>query len=119
MIKYLHNLPNCTKYIHDLLDMIENDMLIVLSVDRKRERAPVLLKKLDEMNQKCIDDVEYCMKKAPSKRMFRAPAGTEARLNENAMNMVTKNSMRGKLLTHVPERPVHKSMREDELEKVD
>jgi hypothetical protein len=118
MIDNLHNHPNCTDYIHELLEIIEKDMMIVLSVDRERKRSPELLKKLDHMNQKCKDDVDYCMKKTPTRRTFQAPIGTEARLSENAMKMVKQNSMLEKLSTHVPKRPVQKSLREDELEKV-
>ncbi|TVY23266.1 Proline-rich receptor-like protein kinase [Lachnellula hyalina] len=117
MIDDLHNHPNCTKYIHDMLEIIEKDMIVVLN--QERTRSPKLLKKLNEMNQKCIDDVDYCMKKTPVKRTFQAPIGTEARLSENAMNMVTKNNMRGRLSTHVPKRPVQKSPRVEELENVD
>jgi len=101
-----------------LLKIIEEDMLIVLSVDRQRKRSPVLLRKLNEMNQKCIDGVDYCMQKTPFRPVRQAQTGTEVRLNDNAMKWVTKNEMRKKLPTHVPQRPVYKTLREDDLEKV-
>lgn len=117
MIDGLHNHPKCTDFVHDLLNIIEKDMMVVLSVDRQRKRSPDLLKKLNDMNQKCLDDVDYCMKKTPFRRMFRAPTGTQAPLNENAMKMAKK--MQGRLSTHVPVRPVHKTLGENELKNVD
>ncbi|CZR63862.1 uncharacterized protein PAC_13759 [Phialocephala subalpina] len=119
MINDLHNHQDSTDYVHDFLDIIEDDMLVVLSVDRQRQRSPELLERLDKMNQKCIDDVNYCTRKTPPpiRRIVRVSTGTEARLNDNAMKMVEKNNVRSRLSTHVPrpEKPVHKSMREEEL----
>ena len=120
-INDLHNDERCTQYIHDFLDVIENDMLVVLSADRQRKRSPVLLGKLNDMHQKCLTNAEYCLEKIPIKRLYRTPTGTEARLNATATGWIAKNNMRQVLSKHQlePDRRIHKSRQPEELEKVD
>lgn len=52
-INGLHHNPNCTNYIHDLLNLIQRDMLQVDSIQRKR--CAEIKKALDGMLEKCID----------------------------------------------------------------
>jgi hypothetical protein len=120
-IDNLHNHPNCTDYIHNLLDIIEKDMLVVLSTDQGRERSPVLLNKLTSMHQNCINDANYCSEKTPRRRLFRAPTGTIARLGSEAKGMVNKNNMRNKLTPNIlqPGKSYHRSLRKEDLENVD
>jgi hypothetical protein len=119
-INGLHKHHNCTNFIHAFLDLIEQDMLIVLSVDQpQRGLSGELLKKLNELHDKCMEDEKYCMERSPKLRPYRAPTGTEARLNNTAMKWVAKNNMEKKLPTHKPERPVHKPLRPEQLGMVD
>jgi hypothetical protein len=99
MINDLHRHPNCTNYVHDLLNMIEDDMLIVISTDQPRGTSPALFQRLSDMNQRCNEEAGYCMAKTPS-RLVRVPTGTRARLAPGAEEMLIKNNMQDRLPTH-------------------
>ena len=101
MINDLHRHPNCTNYVHDLLNMIEDDMLIVISTDQPRGTSSALLQRLSDMNQRCIEEATYCMAKTPDPyRLVRVPTGTRARLAPEAEEMLIKNNMQDRLPTH-------------------
>jgi len=95
-------------------------MLIVLSTDQVRERSPALLKKFNDMHQRCTN-ADYCTKKTPFQRLFRAPTGTIVKLAIKATDMVDKNGMQGKLATHILEsgKSYHTSLKKEDLERVD
>ena len=94
-------------------------MLVVLSADKQRQSTPVLLKKLNDMHNKCLTDANYCLKKIPLKRIYRTPTGTEAKLNETATGWIAKNDMRQVLTRHQlePGKRIHKSLQPEELKK--
>jgi hypothetical protein len=120
MINTLHNDPHCTDYIHDFLDIIETDMLVVLSAEQTRERSPSLLDKLKGIHEKCgIED--YCLKKTPKECQFQPPLRIEAKLSEKARDMIARHKMLDKLSKHIPDpdKPIHRSLRPDELDNVD
>ncbi|KAF3765539.1 kinase-like protein [Cryphonectria parasitica EP155] len=107
-ISDLHSDENCTLWMHDLLDLVEEGMLVVLSEDRKRKTSHSLLEILREMDQKCQFDEHYCLRKARYAKLRRAPAGTLAELNEEAKKMV--NEMKPDLKEHKRDgRELHKS----------
>jgi hypothetical protein len=90
----LHNSPGCTKYIHELLDVIQTSMIVVLSLEAQRIRSGSLLMKLEAMHQK-IGDPAYSLQPCPENRAFSPPIGAEAKLNEHAMKRI--NGVRGPL----------------------
>jgi hypothetical protein len=96
-------------------------MLVVISTDQVRARSPFLLNKFNEMHRKCNNDLDYCMRKSPIQRLFRAPTGTKARLAVKAKDMVDKNNMRGKLTLHKlePGKSYHESPGKEVLENLD
>jgi hypothetical protein len=121
MINDLHHHGNCTAYVHGLLDIIENDMLIVLSTDQHRAGSPVLLEKFEEMHRKCLNQVNYCMEKTPDpERLVRVPTGTRARLASEAYDMVEKNNMKGRLTMHRLEdgKRYHQSLSAEDFKKI-
>ncbi|KAE9364081.1 kinase-like protein [Stipitochalara longipes BDJ] len=69
----MHNDKRCSQFIHDALDIIETDMLVVLSQERKRSESGPLKKKFGDLLSKCMDDndLEYCTKGAPQRRLLR------------------------------------------------
>jgi hypothetical protein len=98
MINDLHRHRNCTAYVHDLLDMIEDHMLIVISTDQLRGTSPALLKKLNDMHRRCMEEEGYCMEKTPEPdRLVKVPPATTARLAPRAEEMVIKNKMQERL----------------------
>lgn len=83
----LHNHPGCTVYIHELLDIIQTSMIVLLTQETNRIRSGPLLKKLEAMHKK-IEDPIYSQIPCPKKREFRPPIGVEAKLNEHAMGRI-------------------------------
>ncbi|KAF2714314.1 hypothetical protein K504DRAFT_394598 [Pleomassaria siparia CBS 279.74] len=62
-INTLHELPNCTEYFHELLVMIQNDMLVVES--NQRRSCASIWTRLNNMHEKCQTDKDYAMTTNP------------------------------------------------------
>ncbi|OAL02957.1 hypothetical protein IQ06DRAFT_375626 [Phaeosphaeriaceae sp. SRC1lsM3a] len=62
-IDHLHRHQKCTDFIHELLNMIKEKMLIVESSERKS--CEVIWRCLDEMYQKCAADADYAASSNP------------------------------------------------------
>jgi hypothetical protein len=75
----MHNNKRCSQFIHDALDIIETEMLVVLSQERKRSESGPLKKKFGDLLSKCMDDsdLEYCTKGAPQRRLLRYGTGVD------------------------------------------
>jgi hypothetical protein len=110
----LHNLPGCTKYIHELLDVIQTSMIVVLSLETQRIRSGSLLKKLEAMHKK-IGDPTYSLQPCPKERAFSPPLGAEAKLNEHAMKRI--NGVHGPL--DIYERRTAIPMTVEQMEQID
>ncbi|KAG7415186.1 Cyclin-dependent kinase-like 4 [Fusarium oxysporum f. sp. rapae] len=66
----LHNKPGCSPYVHDLLDIIHEDMLVV---DQNRRKSMVgLFDSVDEMHQRAIDSVDYIRAPEPREVIMEA-----------------------------------------------
>jgi hypothetical protein len=65
-LESLYEHPDCTQYLHDLLDLIQSRMLFIESDEPrlKRIKAPELLKETKRMREQCKEK-EYCMVKCP------------------------------------------------------
>ncbi|KAF2122404.1 hypothetical protein BDV96DRAFT_483175 [Lophiotrema nucula] len=62
-INRLHQHPKCTEYFHVFLDMIENNMLAVDSINR--QSCETTWKHLKDMYEKCRIDLFYAIEKNP------------------------------------------------------
>jgi hypothetical protein len=111
----LHNDPNCSQFIHDALDIIEKEMLVVLSQDRKRSSSKELRLKLQDIHSKCLGSEDYCTKGVPKPRLFRAATAVLVPLNETAEKTIEEYHT--VLPTH--EGKTRRSMLPLELEKID
>ena len=82
----LHNNPKCSQFVHDALDIIQNEMLVVLSQDRKRSLSGPLKKKFGDLYSTCMNDsdVDYCTKGDPQRRLVRYGTGVTVIPSENA-----------------------------------
>lgn len=110
----LHGEPNCSPWIHDLLDLIEKHMLLVPSPEIQRKSAHYLLGQLQVMDQKTSDE-EYCSAKKPQDRLrtWTKPIGVLSGLNETARRHV--NHVKPKLDTFNSEgRILHRSLMPNE-----
>ncbi|CAO2653795.1 Nn.00g032060.m01.CDS01 [Neocucurbitaria sp. VM-36] len=88
-IRKLHNLPTCTNYFHDLLDLIETKMVITLSQGQNRISSPRLLTTLEQMHKRVIDPMDgYGRQSNPRKQSIREPEPVDANLNIMAKKMV-------------------------------
>lgn len=104
----LHEDERCPTFIHNILDMIENEMLIILSndgdltsVSRDRSSSTTLKRKLQEFVSKCEVDDEYCFQGRPDRdRPLRAPTVVVAPLNREAEDSIQMH--KPTLLSHNP-----------------
>ncbi|KAH8802630.1 kinase-like domain-containing protein [Xylogone sp. PMI_703] len=120
-IDELHNHEHCSQFIHDALDVIKNDMLVVLSKDRKRASSGDLRKKFGNIHSQCMDDkrFDYCLKGVPNKPMLtRAATAVEVHLNEMAKSAISEH--KPDLSTFDPAiEKMREAMQKTELENMD
>ncbi|KAL8381816.1 hypothetical protein RB595_005872 [Gaeumannomyces hyphopodioides] len=99
VVKYmekLHAHPACTNYLHHLLELVHNDMLVVMSPTRQRIRAKPLSDRLRNLHQReWKGDPAYFLQPAPwpGCKIERHPA-VEAPLVANARSMLAGQSGR-------------------------
>ncbi|KAF2188522.1 hypothetical protein K469DRAFT_565361, partial [Zopfia rhizophila CBS 207.26] len=107
-IDELHRHPNCTEYFHELLVMIQHDMLEVESSSRKS--CQEVYQKLDAMYRQCRIDEAYAMKSNPwaTTTLTAEPRmhSTKVDMEEEAEGVIAKNSS---MLPIHPGRPEKKS----------
>lgn len=106
-IQRLHEDERCPALIHDILDMIENEMLVILSRDdkesgaRDRSSSTTLKRKLQGWVSKCEVDDGYCFRGQPHpRRPVRAPTVVVAPLNKEAEDCIQMH--KPALLSHNP-----------------
>ncbi|KAF2477886.1 kinase-like protein [Lindgomyces ingoldianus] len=83
----LHAHPGCTGYIHDLLDIIHDKMIVVLSKKMERIRSGPLLAKIEELHRN-VAAKDYGQIPLPKERKYAPPIGVRAELNEHARDRV-------------------------------
>lgn len=79
----LHQQPGCTEYFHDLLDIIHDDMIVVLSKDKDRIRSEALLRKIKVLHSK-VTDFQYGSELRPRVNRYDEPIAVKTELKENA-----------------------------------
>ncbi|KXX83292.1 Cyclin-dependent kinase-like 4 [Madurella mycetomatis] len=92
----LHGLKTCTQFIHDALDIIEDEMLVVISEERTRTRSTPLRRKFEKMYQKCVVDAAYETKGLARHHTLRQIIPVEAKVKKDALTLNGKlSSYRG------------------------
>jgi hypothetical protein len=93
-------------------------MLVVLAADKTRSSSTMLKANFNTIHEKCMESTDYCMKRVPTPMptIVRAATAVEANLNDTAREMISK--VKPKLSTHKGP-PPRKSMRPEEMKKVD
>jgi serine/threonine protein kinase len=95
--KQLHGHPHCTKYLHNLLDVVENDMLVVLSPHTERLSSSRILAKFQQMHARAVDDSAYCEHPCPSNNTWKAKATVEVDIHSLiAMRAAANNDIHPK-----------------------
>jgi serine/threonine protein kinase len=90
----LHADPMCTQFIHELLDLIENKMIIVITPGHERIRSGDLLVKLSEMCDKVSDpESSYGSKPCPKKQPLKECLPVDALLISRTKDLVKDNSL--------------------------
>ena len=67
---YLHGHQACTQYLHNFLDLIENEMLLIETNDvnsNKRIECGRLVYKLKSIRDKCLNNPGYALMPTPRK----------------------------------------------------
>lgn len=114
----LHNHERCSDFIHDFLKVIEDQMLVVLSEDKKRSTSRHLRTQLEIMYAKCTDDANDNYWEASSVRRPYVSKGAipvDIEFNENAKQTIAE----GKPELSVYVGPTRRSMSFQEWKKLD
>lgn len=113
-MRELHGERNCTPWIHDLLDLIEEHMLLVPSPHKQRKPASYLLAELRRMDRKTSSE-NYCIAGDPQDRLssWSKPIGVLSELSEMAQRHV--NEVNPRLDTYISDgKALHRSLMPDE-----
>jgi serine/threonine protein kinase len=103
-IDELHEHPNCTEYFHELLVMIQHDMLVVESSERKS--CAGIWKRLDHMHERCHRERDYAVASNPWCRLMKKQPPPRNGKTENALLAVQND--RPNLPTKSPALPSFK-----------
>ncbi|KAF2964221.1 hypothetical protein GQX73_g9348 [Xylaria multiplex] len=91
-ITLLHRRHNCTQFIHDILDLIQNDMLVINAANRIRSGE--LLYQLKRMHNQAVDDngTDYIRKPCPSQRLEQVIPVLEAKVDDKIRDLILKET---------------------------
>ena len=92
-IARLHNRAGCTEYMHDFLDIVEQQMLLVNSI--RRARSGDIVRALQSLHIKAQDKkgVDYILRPSPSPRNHsQQPAVLEAKVDDDVPLLLVKQS---------------------------
>ncbi|KAF2467328.1 uncharacterized protein BDR25DRAFT_267485 [Lindgomyces ingoldianus] len=81
-IAELHSNDRCTQYFHEFLDIIEDNMIVVLSKNSRRSQSSEILGKLTTLHQKVTENKDYCQRPCPMFQRPKTKAAVEVVLNE-------------------------------------
>ncbi|CAN9195088.1 unnamed protein product [Alternaria sp. RS040] len=100
-IARIHADRSCTRFIHDLLDLIEEKMLVVIAPDSERIGSSELYAELDKMYTRvCNPTDNYCQRPCPEeKRVAKDSVPVDACLSEQALGLVRRTNPRLKSVT--------------------
>jgi len=94
----LHNHEACTDLIHDFLDLIQREMIIVESADGKRATCDRVRNRLREIERKCQSSVAYYTKatqRALPDENEDEQIAVVIQLTDNALESVRRNNKEG------------------------
>ncbi|KAF2687631.1 kinase-like protein [Lentithecium fluviatile CBS 122367] len=95
-ITKLHNHPSCTQYFHDLLDLIENKMLLVLTPAQERIECSALVEKIRTMHGEVMQaNSTYSQAPCPQKRTLKTDVAFIAQLNKTATGNIERRGGEG------------------------
>ncbi|XDG10299.1 hypothetical protein ABKA04_009914 [Annulohypoxylon sp. FPYF3050] len=95
----LHGHSHCSNFVHEFLDLIEQEMLIVETNEKKRARTNVLLQKLQDFHYKCHgqEAKTYCLDGSPYVRNPKIKS--ELLVAEGPLSQPAKEKLRTTLRT--------------------
>ncbi|ORY00551.1 kinase-like domain-containing protein [Clohesyomyces aquaticus] len=94
-IRDLHNHSACTQYFHDLLDLIEDRMLLVLTPTQNRIDCSDVLKKIEVMHSQVLQGSSpYSQISCPQKRKLKADVAFRTKLNKTALGEINRDQGR-------------------------
>lgn len=79
----------CTTFLHELLDLIENRMIVVMAPGRDRIESADLHKKLESMYRRVCDPMDtYCQSPCPEERPVNNYLPVDAHLSDHAHGLM-------------------------------
>ncbi|KAH6662531.1 kinase-like domain-containing protein [Halenospora varia] len=100
--RFLHSEKTCPQFLHDALDIIEKEMLIVMYHERPRTGSTELRKKFEEIHKKCMDEnnSDYCLQGKSIERPTRKGTVVAADLTKDVKDAILEH--KPELLSHDP-----------------
>ncbi|KPM37034.1 hypothetical protein AK830_g9518 [Neonectria ditissima] len=89
-INSLRENPRCSQLVLDVLKVVEQEMLVVISADHKRSPSGRLRARFQDIHLKSQDE-SYCLRKTSYPRVSEVAMAVEASLSPEARNMIQKN----------------------------
>jgi hypothetical protein len=84
-------MSTCTQYFHDLLDLIERDMVVTLSQDQVRCTSSQVFQKVKAMHDRVMEPSDgYCRDTKPEKRFPKICIPVQANLNATAKGEIAR-----------------------------
>ena len=97
----LHQHKDCTQYLHDLLDLVQEQMLILESDDPsfsvKRIKSNKLCREIEKFSKECGTDREYCFRGCPLKTTHKRMEPVRAPLNATALAAINESGMNARV----------------------
>ncbi|KAI1112573.1 kinase-like domain-containing protein [Nemania sp. NC0429] len=82
---------NCSQFVYDFLDIIENELLVVERNDRIS--ALELVIKMEKLHERCNNSREYCVQKAKRKPRAAQKPNLQARTFHESLALVGKDKV--------------------------
>ncbi|RGP81741.1 serine threonine kinase [Fusarium longipes] len=119
----LHQHPNCSDFLHDALDIIEQEMLVVLAEGRTRSPSGKLRKSFERLAKRCASEQSYIRgnpwthSRVETARALRREnnIAVEAIPNDNAQKLMDTVQ----IALEVHQGPTRRSLRPKELSNLD
>ncbi|KAF2023875.1 hypothetical protein EK21DRAFT_79993, partial [Setomelanomma holmii] len=86
----LHRHDRCTQYVHDLLDLIQNNMLLIELEKLKRSQSKELSQTFQLMNQTATKSVQYIMKPLPILVLPSERPALEVKIDEDIQKRLAR-----------------------------
>ncbi len=94
MIAELRSHVATTPFTLDLLDLIQHEMLIIETADRKRASCEEVYTKLAAIHKRCMTDGDYCVEPSPQPPQVELEEPVPVELSDETRRSISNFGMR-------------------------